>query len=193
MSSAIASLEKISPKKRLISLEKFLEKYSNREDPFKYEWNKGAIEKKNKTKNRDQFLIYRHLQQLFYSTEIYKNGGILISEVDMYLSTFDRTRRADVAVLTPEQTEKATDGRPTVCPFVIEIISKNDQINEVEEKIIEYFENGVQVVWVVFPKIKKVEVFTSIKDVTMCFGEDVCSASPVMPDFLISVEDLLNS
>ncbi len=191
MSSAIASLEKTSPKKRLISLEKFLERYTNREDPFKYEWNKGAIEKKNKTMNRDQFLIVRILTDLLYRIKSNSERGFLGQEVDMYLPNQDRTRRADIAYLTPELLQLSSDNKPNICLFVIEIISKNDQINEVEEKIIEYFENGVQVVWVVFPKIKKVEVFTSIRDVKMCFGEDVCSASPAMPDFLIAVKDLL--
>ena len=57
-----------SPIKRLISLEKFLEKYSNREDPFKYEWNKGIVEKKERTMNRNQFAIYRKLLKLFCKT-----------------------------------------------------------------------------------------------------------------------------
>jgi Uma2 family endonuclease len=190
MSTAIASAEKISPKKRLITLEKFLERYSNREDSFKYEWNKGIIEKKERTMNRNQFLIYRVLLKLFCKTKAFKADGILISEVDMYLPTYDRTRRADIAVMTGKQTDQAVDGNPTVCPFVIEVISKNDQINEVDEKIIEYFENDVKVVWVIFPKLKKVEVYTSIRDIKICFDNDICSANPVMDDFNISVNDL---
>ncbi len=179
-----------APAKRLISLEKFLEKYNNREDAFKYEWNKGIIEKKDRTINRNQFLIYQKLFKLFVKTKTFAQDGIIMSEVDMYLPTVGRTRRTDIAVLTGDQTAASIDGNPTVCPFVIEIISKNDQINEVEEKIIEYFDNGVQVVWVIFPKLKKVEVYTSIRDVKICFGDDMCSAAPVVPDFTISVREV---
>ncbi len=179
-----------SPIKKKISLEKFLEKYSNREDPFKYEWNKGIVEKTDRTMNRNQFAIYRKLLKLFYKTAFFAQEGILMSEVDMYLPTINRTRRADIAVLAGGQVDDSVSGEATVCSFVIEIISKNDQINEVEEKIIEYFENGVQVVWVIFPKIKKVEVYTSIEDVKICFGDTVCSAMPVMADFNISAKDI---
>lgn len=179
-----------SPIKRLISLEKFLEKYSNREDPFKYEWNNGIVEKKERTMNRNQFAIYRKLLKLFCKTAFFAQEGILMSEVDMFLPSIGRTRRADIAVLPGGQVDASVSGEATVCPFVIEVISKNDQINEVEEKILEYFENGVQVVWVIFPKIKKVEVYTSIQDVKICFGDNICSAMPVMVDFNISVNDI---
>ena len=45
-------------KPRLVSLERFFENYTDREDPFKYEWNKGVVEKKPRTMNRDQFLFF---------------------------------------------------------------------------------------------------------------------------------------
>jgi Uma2 family endonuclease len=190
MSTAIASAEKVSPKKRLITLEKFLERYSSREDSFKYEWNKGLIEKKERNMNRDQYLIVEVLTNLLYGVKKKNDRGFLGQEVDMYLPTVDRTRRADIAYLTRNMMKASRDNRPIVCPFVIEVISKNDQINEVDEKIIEYFENDVKVVWVIFPKLKKVEVYTSIRDVKICFDNDICSANPVMDDFNISVNDL---
>jgi Uma2 family endonuclease len=190
MSAATLVQPKPSLVRRMISLEKFLERYSNREDPFKYEWNNGIVEKKDRTMNRNQFAIYRKLLKLFYKTAFFAQEGILMSEVDMYLPSIGRTRRADIAVLAGGQVDDSASGEATVCPFVIEVISKNDQINEVEEKILEYFKNGVQVVWVIFPKIKKVEVYTSIQDVKICFGDNICSAAPVMPDFNISVNEI---
>ena len=191
MSAATLSKVHSNAGKRLITLEKFLERYTNREDPFKYEWNNGIVEKKNRTMNRNQFLIIRALQNLFDTTLVKKEVGIITTEVDMFLPSVNRTRRTDLAYLANQQMQESLDGFPSVCAFAIEVISKNDQINEVEEKIIEYFENGVQVVWVIIPKVKKVEVYTSIRDIKICFGDDICSAMPVMPDFNISVNDIL--
>ena len=172
--------------KRLITLEKFLERYTNREDSFKYEWNNGTIEKKDRTINRDQTKILQKLMRLFAKTKAYRNGGELINEVDMFLKTANRTRRADIVYMTAKQIEESENGDLTVCPFVVEVISKNDQINEVATKLIEYFDNGVQVVWCVFPKLKKVEVYTSKINVKICFGDAVCSANPVIDDFEIT-------
>lgn len=176
--------------KRLISLEKFLERYTSREDPFKYEWNNGIVEKSPRTMNRSQFLLLQKLMRLFVGTKDFSNGNMLTSEVDIYLPLANRTRRADIAYLTAEQMKSSRNGELSVCPFVIEVISKNDQINEVGQKIREYFENGVQVVWTVFPRLQKVEVYRSVRDVTICFDDDVCSAAPVLPDFEISVREL---
>ena len=176
--------------KRFITLEKFIERYTNREDSFKYEWNNGTIEKKPKTMNRDQTKILQKLMRLFAKTKAYTEGGELINEVDMLMKSANRTRRADIVYMTAQQISESDNGILSVCPFVVEVISKNDQINEVGEKMIEYFENGVEVVWVVFPKLKKVEIYTSVQNVIICFDKNICSAEPVLSDFKISVNDL---
>jgi Uma2 family endonuclease len=178
--------------KRLIALEKFLELYTNRETPYKYEWNNGIVEKTERTMNRDQFPLLRKLLRLFETTKAHAEGGILTTEVDMFLPKTRRTRRADIVFVSAELMEKAADNEPTVCPFVIEIVSKNDQINENDTKLIEYFQNGIEVVWFIIPKLQKVEVYTSIRDVKLCYAEDICSAAPVLPDFQISVNDLFS-
>ena len=178
------------PAKRLVSLESFLTRYTNREDAFKYEWNKGIVEKKPRTMNRDQLKILQNLMRLFVRIQAYAAMGELLSEVDMFLQSVDRTRRSDIAYMSGTQMQAAPSGELSVCTFVAEVISKNDQINEVEQKLQEYFDNGVQVVWVIFPKLKQVKVYHSIRDITVCFGEDICSAAPVLPDFEISVDDI---
>jgi len=190
MSTATASEPLKTATPRLISLQTFLERYAGREQPFKYEWNQGVVEKKPRTMNRDQFLLLQKLMRLFAQTKAYSAMGELLAEVDMYLPKANRTRRADIAYLSGEQMHASRNGEPTVCPFVVEVVSKNDQINDLEAKKQEYFANGVQVLWVVFPQLKKVEVYHSPKTVAICFGDDRCSAAPVLPDFELSVNDL---
>jgi Uma2 family endonuclease len=176
--------------KRLVSLESFLARYTNREDPYKYEWNNGIVEKKPRTMNRDQLKILQNLMRLFTRTKAYAAMGELLSEVDMLMQTANRTRRADIVYMSGMQLQESHKGELSVCAFVAEVISKNDQINEMEEKLAEYFDNGVQVVWVIFPKSKQVKVYRSVRDITVRFGGDICSATPVLPDFEMSVNDI---
>jgi Uma2 family endonuclease len=179
-------------KQKLVSWREFENKYLTREDNFKYEWANGLIEKTPRTMNRDQSLIIQRLQRLFTTTQAYRNMGELISELDMFLPTAKRTRRADFGYLTSQQVAASVSGDMSPSSFVVEIISKNDQINDVDKKLIEYFDNGVEVIWLVFPTLKKVEVHRSLRDVSVYFGDDVCSASPILSDFEISVNVLLS-
>ena len=182
--------ETVVKTKRLISLESFLLRYPNKEDAFKYEWNKGIVEKRPRTMNRRQASIQAELLACFYANPIYRKHFGFIVELDMYIPRADRTRRADMAFLTRQQMENSKKGDVSVAPFVIEVISSNDKLNETETKLNEYFENGVQVVWQILPLTETIKVYTSIKDVKICRSTDICSASPVMDEFQITVNQI---
>ena len=77
-----------------------------------------------------------------------------------------------------------------ISEFVIEIISNNDQINQLEKKITEYFKAGVKVIWNIIPEREVVYVYTSRRDVKICLENDICSANPVLEDFEIRVNEL---
>lgn len=192
-SSAILVETVQMPETGFVALQDFLLNYTNREDPYKYEWNGGIIEKKPRTLNRDQFQIFQTLLILFMKTKAFAAKGLLMPGVDMFLPFANRTRRPDIAYLSSEQMHASKDGKPTVCSFVIEIISRNDQVNNLEEKKAGYFSNGVQVLWIIFPQMQKVEVYRYIKEVNICTGNDRCSAASVLPDFEISVQDLFQA
>jgi Uma2 family endonuclease len=176
--------------KRLVSLESFLSRYPNRQDAYKYEWNQGIVEKSPRTMNRDQLHIFQNLLKKFVMLPIFESGGALNCEVDMWIPSTERTRRADIAFLNEEQVQSSKTGELSPCAFIGEVISKNDQINEVERKLKDYFDNGVQVVWVILPRLQQVKVYHSIREITVCLDDDICSAAPVLPDFEISVREL---
>ena len=156
-------------------------------DGFKYEWNDGELIKFTNMKRKHLKLI-KKLNRLFLLTNGHQKGGELICEQDVMITGI-QLRRPDMAFFTDEQINSEA-GEP-IPEFCIEIISSNDQINDVKKKIKEYFKNGVRVVWVVLPEEEMVEVYTSVKNIKICMEQDICSASPVLDDFQISVEELL--
>ena len=172
--------------KQIVSIESFLSHYANRQNRFKYEWNNGIIEKTPRTMNRDQTLIQWRLIRLFATTAAFKNDCGLIVELDMFIKIENRTRRADIGFLNAEQMKASEKGDLSVSSFIIEIVSKNDKGYAIGKKLNEYFKSGAQVVWEIYPTLKKVEVYTSLRDVKICMGDDICSAAPVLPDFNIS-------
>ena len=176
--------------KRLITLETFHHLYDNRADDYKYEWCNGIVEKTPRTMNRSQLFIVQNLSRLFLQTVAFKNRGELEREVKMFLPKANRSRVADLAYLTATQVRETDDIRPGISEFVIEIISKNDKAEDVQEKRDEYFADGVKVVWQIYPRLKLVEVHTSPNDVKICRGTAICSAAPVLLDFNIASQDL---
>jgi Uma2 family endonuclease len=191
--SAAATVEFIENKektKRFVTLETFQRLYDNRSDDYKYEWRNGVVEKTPRTVNRSQLFIVQNLSRLFLQTKAFQNQGELEREVKMFLPKANRCRVADLAYLTAKQVRETDDIRPGISEFVIEIISKNDKAEEVQEKLDEYFADGIKVVWQIYPKLKMVEVYTTSEAVKICRGAAICSATPVLPDFNIAAQDL---
>lgn len=170
-----------------VSLEEFLATYAEKEDGYKYEWNDGVVEKWGKM-NQEQLIIQDILLRLFMQTQLFKAGGILTAETDM-MTTEKQLRRPDLAIYTKKQMLEAAKGNGNqIAIWVAEVISQTDNINKVEEKSDEYFATGVQVVWRIFPSLKKVVVYTHEGQITECRGADICSSQPALDDFEVRAE-----
>ena len=171
---------------RSLSLEEFRRKYADREDGFKYEFINGKVIKSPGQMNPKQLFIVKNLNRRFVQTKAYEQGGELIAEVDQ-LTAPARQRRPDLSYWSAA---RIADGIDTVSEFVLEIISPTDKLEDVEEKLHEYFEAGVKVVWQIRPKSQAVHVYTAPTRVSICTGESICSAAPVLPDFEITAQEV---
>lgn len=156
-------------------------------DGFKYEWKDGEIIRFSGMKKK-QYYIYDVLNVLFIEKG-YHRAGTFMAEPDIMLTAF-QMRRPDMAYFTKEQIQQGRQGEDVIPAFVIEVLSETDMAYRIEEKIVEYFKAGVQVVWNIIPEQEVVYVYTSRKHVTICLEDDICSATPVLPDFTISVNTL---
>lgn len=71
--------------------------------------------------------------------------------------------------------------------LVVEVLSPNDSLKFVGEKIGEYFDNGVPLVWLVDPNRKTVTVYRSLIETRQLTSEDTITAEPILPGFSCSV------
>lgn len=159
------------------------------EDGHKYEFVNGQIEKTERSMTPEQYYIVRNLTRHFLTTQAFAEGGELVVETDSSLNPGE-IRRPDLSLMTSQQVKACAFGEPFLPSFVIKIISKNDNINKVREKLEAYFRSGVQVVWHIFPSLQKIDVYTSAKKVVVLEGAEICSAAPAVKDFEISVNDV---
>ena len=113
----------------------FKNKYLQREDGYKYEWVDGKVEKTKRSMDKSQLYLLFNLQKLFRKFLIQGVvDGDLISEPDLFFLT--NHRRPDIAWLTVNQIYNLADPAAYEVPaFVIEVISTNDQMNKMKEKM----------------------------------------------------------
>jgi Uma2 family endonuclease len=171
---------------RMLTLEQFRRRYSDREDGYKYEFNNGVIEKSLSNMNAKQMYIVKNLNRRFVQTQAFANGDELTPEVEQ-LTTANQSRRPDLSYWP---SSKIKQGDESVSEFVIEIISPTDNYLKVNKKLREYFKAGVKIVWQIVPDEQTVFVYSSPTEVTICEGDKVCSAAPVVPDFSIAAKDI---
>jgi Uma2 family endonuclease len=106
----------------------------------------------------------------------------------------DRNRRPDVAFVSYARWPKdrslpdtnAWDVLPELC---VEVVSPTDRAEEVREKVEEYFEAGVRLVWVIYPRLRVVDVFESRVTGRILRPADTLDGGPVLPGFALKLAD----
>lgn len=178
-------MEALLEKKETISKKEFLELQDQTEKVFEYV--EGEVIEITSMKNTERLIVDRLLRK-FTKTSTYQKENSLLPETDCWLSE-NQMRRPDLAYFTREQILEASKGAHPIPAFVIEIISENENGNYIENKILEYQKAGVQVIWCIYPKLKRVKVVRGKEARYYEEGEEL-NASPVIEDLKIKVSEL---
>jgi Uma2 family endonuclease len=105
----------------------------------------------------------------------------------------DTVRAPDVAFISTAQLRERpnSDGYYEGYPdLVVEIISPNDRMRDVEEKVQQYFDAGTRLVWLVRPEAQAVMVRYPDGSAQLFRGEDVLSGEDVLPGFEVKLTEL---
>ena len=167
---------------------KYIEPGNSAVGGVKYEYCNGFVEQTTTMSPKKLFLV-QHLTGLFYRMK-QETGGTIVNELETWTSEVS-WRKPDWAYVTDAQINSGRADDAIVPEFMVEMLSKNDDILVVQKKIYEYFRIGVRVLWIIYPQLRVVHVYTSTKRITVCEDDtDICSAAPVLPEFEISIYDL---
>ena len=180
----------LAPKKALkkISWDEFQRKYLSREDPFKYEWVNEQVEKTPRDMDKTQLYILVNLMEFLSKLKLTRLiDGNLIAEGDTFFA--GNHRRPDIAYYSEALIQASRRNEDVHPDFVIEVISKKDQAERLTEKMNDYWAAGVKVVWQIFPNTKQVHVYHG-KKMTVCTGDDLCSAEPAVEGFVLAAKDI---
>ena len=123
----------------------------------------------------------------------HKLGRVMAGEVGIYVRRDpDSVRGADALYISNEryaqmQSQSFMDVAPEL---VVEIMSPDDTWSMVMRKLRDYFDVGVQLVWVADPDARIVYAYRSVTDVQEFTAEDELIAVDLLPGFAVSVAEL---
>lgn len=154
---------------------------------FRYELVKGELIKMSPTGGEHGILTIRLGATLIQHVEANNLGEAFGAETGFILSTNPDTVRApDVAFVSRERIppgdfpEKFCPGAPNLA---VEVLSPSDTLYEVEEKIEEYLEAGIKLVWIVNPKKRTVTIYQPKIETQTLTEADTLDGRDVVPGF----------
>jgi Uma2 family endonuclease len=111
--------------------------------------------------------------------------------------TLQRKRRPDVAFVSydrwpRQQRVPRTEAWEVVPNLAVEVVSPTDRVDDLMEKVAEYFRAGVEHVWVVLPAQQQVHVYESPTTVRILTRTDTLRGEPLLPHFQLQLAALFD-
>jgi Uma2 family endonuclease len=123
-----------------------------------------------------------------------KSGRVYAAETGFILKRNPDTVRApDVAFVRSERLSQPTpktgffDGPPDLA---VEVVSPSETQAEIDGKLLDYLDAGVQVVWIVYPTTRTIAVYRSLTAVHILTINDTLDCPELLPDFTASVKEV---
>ncbi len=121
-------------------------------------------------------------------------GYVFAAETGFFLEHApDLVRAPDVAFVAAGRFEGRRPSRrfsDLVPDLVVEVVSPYDTATEVEEKVLDWLNAGVRLVWVVHPSTRSVTVYQSRIEIRLLTAGEELSGGEVLPGFTCQVRDL---
>jgi Uma2 family endonuclease len=143
--------------------------------------------------------------RLFWEMSVFLNNKALGELViEMLFRTplkkdASRKRRPDVAYVSfarwpaDRPMLERGDAWDVIPDLAVEVISPTNLAEEVLQKVHEYFEAGVSLVWVVYPVDRQVYIYGSPTEIRVLTADDTLDGGTVLPGFKLSLNRLFGS
>ncbi len=128
---------------------------------------------------------YVHIQKL----------GAMFDSSTAFKMKSGNKRSPDVSFMAKQRLQGLDDlpdgfleGAPDLA---VEILSPSNTVEEIHNKLVEYFENGARLVWVIHPKEQYVLVYRSAQSPDRLLkSADSLDGEDIVPDFTLAVAEL---
>ncbi|NEO44462.1 Uma2 family endonuclease [Moorena bouillonii] len=130
-------------------------------------------------------------QQLFNWADVDGTGIAFDSSTGFTLPN-GAIRSPDASWVSQKRWQTLTDEQlvtfPNICPdFVVELRSSSDTLKSLQDKMVEYMENGAKLGWLINPQQRQVEVYRPGLTVEILDNPVELSGEEVLPGFLLDL------
>ena len=134
---------------------------------------------------------------VFVFLQSHKTGRVVCGDSGVYTGRDpDTVRGVDLYYISNERFAKrdTTKNYLTVAPdWIAEVKSPSNTEGYIQEKIAEYFNINVRMVWLVDPEERCVHVYRSLTDVRTFHEEDTITGEEVLPGFSLQVAKIFEN
>lgn len=121
--------------------------------------------------------------------------GRAVNETMFAIPGSGNDRKPDVAFVSYQTWPKSrpiprVNAWPVAPDLAVEVVSPTDRMLDVFDKMHEYFRGRVRVVWVIFPNVEQVHVYTSPSAVRILTKADDLTADPLFAGFRLPLAEL---
>lgn len=132
--------------------------------------------------------------QIWYWNRQTKLGIVFDSSTGFTLPN-DAKRSPDVSWITKSRWDELTTKQkrkfaPLAPDFIIELLSPNDRLSDVQSKMTEYQACGVKLGWLIYPDEKRVEIYRVGKETEVLLEPKNLSGEDLMPNLTVDLQEI---
>lgn len=122
--------------------------------------------------------------------QIHKSGRVGVEVRHRMPEDQWNSRMPDVSYSTARRAMATKGSVPTMPELAIEVQSPDDSIKAMREKATYYLANGAQVVWLIYPRKRVVEVYYANGEIDIFREGETLSGETLLPGFSLPVTDI---